>query len=452
MTELLYLLVATAAVVLLVSLKGATDRTRIEHLLRRAQQRLDNGDKAAALRLLIRIIAMDRGHPKACWLLAGIYADAGQLVHAEMTLRDILLSGRATADPDETTVRLRLAEIYERRGEHRKAAAEYFLLRKASRLSPAAAVRAGRLSLDHHRLREAELFLQEAYRRDRRNPEIRFLLGRLELERLSPLAGQEHLEAALEAGWRPDETRLLLARALLMREHFKEALGHLKNLPPKAFVSAEAADLLSRCLAPLEGDPETVADLERLVPDLEAVSSPLLPPVLFALACARESQGRLDEALRLWSRTIDRFGHRPSREKLDYYEKGPGRDPLLRHFLTCSAERWLELCGLLADTLGLHPETPADLSPNGRTLDWVCRDLKSPHAYHRTLLHIRRDTSDLTVAEAERLLRRRDRLAVRDLLVVTPVASADTAAWCDSHGVILRSLHEFLDTLPQPGP
>lgn len=449
MTGLLLILVAALGLAVALSLKSLTDRTLIARLLRQAQHRLETADRPGAMRLLIRILALDRGHPKASWLLAGLYADSGQLVHAEMTLRDILLAGRATSDPDETDVRLKLAEIYERRGEYRKAAGEYFLLRKASHLPVEAAIRAGRLSLDQHRLREAELFLQDARRRDPRNPEVRFLLGRLELERLSPLAAQEHLEAALEAAWRPDETRLLLAQALLLRNHPKEALAHLRNLSPRTFVSATAEDLIARCLASLEGDPETVSDLERLAQDLEPLNSPILPAVLYGLACGRESQGRLDEALALWQRTSGEFGHQPSREKLAYYA-GPGQDPRIRHFLTCGTDRWIGLCSLLTDTLGLHPESPAEVSAGGRTLDWICRDLKSPHAYHRTLLHIRRDTSALTVAETESLLRRREHLRTRDLLVITPVAHADAASWCELHGVFLRLLEEFADTLPRP--
>jgi tetratricopeptide (TPR) repeat protein len=429
---------------ILFSLRSLTAKGRVDRLVVRAGLLLDAGERISAIKILTRIISTDRGHPQASWMLAKIYADTGQFTHAEMTLRDILYANRCGKDPSEESVRELLADIYERRGEYRKAAGEYFLLRNSSRLAPTSAIRAGRMSLDHHRIREAELFLQEAQRRDRRNPEILFLLGRLEYQRMNTRAALQYLQAGFDGGWDTPETRLFLARSLLLRGDFKTALEHLEALPLKQLAGAEIEDMIGRCLFSLreDTDADTVASLMKLVAELEQISSPLLPSALFALGCGREAMGQTEEAISIWTDAFRRFGHGPSKEKCGFYE-GPGRDLAVKSFLSLPPDRFITKAIALAERFGLQAEEHPPVQ-NARSCEFVCRNLHGLNPYHKTLVHFRRNTSPIPVAELEDLVRLRDKRRVRDLLVVAPLFSPEAVVWCEKKNVATKPLLELL--------
>ena len=442
MNIIIFILGLCSGILLFFHITDLISKQRLNSIITKAKK-IINQNKVEAIKLLTKVINTDRTHPEALWLLAQLYSENDQLLLAEITLQDLLYSGRLPKSTSEDEIHLFLADIYERKGEYRKAAAEYFILQKVSHLTPAAAAKAARLSLSHNQIKEAEIFLKEGYKKDPKNPEILFLLGKLEFYQMNFKKSLEYLKSARKEGWERFETKLFLIKTFFMLGNFLEALNEMKDLTPSEISKAALEDILGESALSLEDNPEAIKTLEDLIQQFKTTpNAPVLANLLFVLGTAYEAAGKIENAIKCWKDSVNFFDHGPSKSKISFYE-GPGSSEIVKKFLTSSLDKFQAQCLVIIDRLNFQV-TDALPAVNTRWLNFICKNIHDMHPYHKTLVHINRRTSVLNEEEINNLLRLTDDLRAKNLVIIAVLFSQDTLKFCESKGILLYSVLEIL--------
>jgi len=229
--------------------------------------------------------------------LADAYENLRQYNSLIKTLQQILAE-----TPDNLEVRLRLAEVLEKKGRLNEAVKQYeMLLPNLSQAERIAALKnMGYLSYQSGQKNEALKWYLEAAKHDKNDPNLYYNIGSIYDELKRPKEAEEYLRLAVNLKQDDVEGRLRLGQSLFKKGEFAEAKRYLDEVLRKEPGNLEALTLLAH-IAEKQDDKKTLKEVyERIL-----AREPKNTTILFNLGVMEAEKGDLQKALSYFEKLVE---------------------------------------------------------------------------------------------------------------------------------------------------
>jgi len=226
--------------------------------------------------------------------------DAYERLHyytkAIATLKKILINS-----PEDLDLRLRLAELLEKKGRLKEAVKEYIIiLPQLTRNEKIVYMKnIGYLFFQGGQKKKALQWYLKAAKYDRKDPNLYYNIGSIYDDLGDPKMAEKYLRLALELKKGDIEGRLRLGQSLFNKNRFTEAKRYVNEILEKKPHHLEALILLANILEK-EGDKKTLANVYKQI----LSQNPKNKTILFNLGVLETEQGNLKKGLHYFERLV----------------------------------------------------------------------------------------------------------------------------------------------------
>ncbi len=252
--------------------------------------------------------------------LADVYENLSYYNSLIRTLQKILVE-----TPENLEVRLRLAEVLEKKGRLNEAVKQYeMLLPSLSQAEKIVAMKnMGYLSYQGGHKKEALKWYLEAAKHDKNDPNLYYNIGSIYEELKRPKEAEEYLRLAVNLKQDDIEGRLRLGQSLFKKGNLAEAKGYLQEVLQKDPGHPEALTLLAH-IAEKEGDKEALREVYEKILSRE----PKNTTVLFNLGVMEAEKGNLEKAVTYFEKlvAIDPKDAQARESLFDIYQRQQRKD------------------------------------------------------------------------------------------------------------------------------
>ena len=212
------------------------------------------------------------------------------------TLKKILLNS-----PEDLDLRLRLAELLEKKGRLKEAIKEYtVILPKLTRNEKTVCMKnIGYLLFQTGHKNKALHWYLKAAKYDRKDPNLYYNIGSIYDELKNPKLAEKYLRLALELKKDDIEGRLRLGQSLFNKDKLKEAKRYVKEILKKDPNHVDALILLAN-IVEKEGDKKNLRKIYKQI----LSHDPKNKIILFNLGVLEAEQGNLKKGLHYFNRLV----------------------------------------------------------------------------------------------------------------------------------------------------
>lgn len=213
-----------------------------------------------------------------------------------VTLKKILLNS-----PEDLDLRLRLAELLEKKGRLKEAVEEYIItLPKLTRNEKIVCMKnIGYLLFQTGEKNKALNWYLKAAKYDTKDPNLYYNIGSIYDELKNPKLAEKYLRLALELKKDDIEGRLRFGQSLFNKNKLKEAKGYVKEILKKDPNHVEALILLAN-IVEKEGDKEALRNIYEQI----LSHDPKNKIILFNLGVLEAEQGNLKKGLHYFEKLV----------------------------------------------------------------------------------------------------------------------------------------------------
>jgi len=229
--------------------------------------------------------------------LADAYENLGQHNSLIRTLQKILAE-----TPENLEVRLRLAEVLEKKGRLNEAVNQYeMLLPNLSQDEQIVALKnMGYLSYQSGQKKEALKWYLEAAKHDKNDSNLYYNIGSIYDELKRPTEAEEYLRLAVSLKQDDIEGRLRLGQSLFKKGEFAEAKRYLQEVLTKEPSNPEALTLLAH-IAERQGDKKALTEAYEKI----LAREPKNTTILFNLGVMEAEKGDLEKAASYFDKLVE---------------------------------------------------------------------------------------------------------------------------------------------------
>jgi tetratricopeptide (TPR) repeat protein len=322
------------------------------------------GKNSQAIKMAKAILVKDPRSPEAHYFLGVAYQEDAKAELALMEFKTVNQLGIFQGLLDEKEFRSRIADLFNRFGQHEEALKEYILLVKMDPESSENYYQAGVLFEERGKADNALKYYKKTIDLDPQHSNAHLRLGMLFFRANRPLEARTELDTALKLAPDNYNAYFYLGRILKESHDLNGALGAFERAVKDPELKVKALVERGSCFMTQKNYDRATVELERAI---KLSSDDADKDTLYAryfLAHCYEKNRLIDKAITEWEKI---YSKKPTfkdvAEKLSAYQD-LRVDDHIKDYVTSSKPQFLALCQAIVQAMSLSVQSSTEL-PNG---------------------------------------------------------------------------------------